>query len=51
MERKQLSGWSLVGLAIIIIILFLLFPRLTTLILGLAIIAMIVGGLITALAG
>ena len=51
MERKKLSGWSLVGLAIIILILLLLFPALTVFLLLLAILAMIIGGLITALAG
>jgi hypothetical protein len=51
MERKQLSGWSLVGLGIIVLILFLLFPAFTVWLLGMAIIIMIILGLISALAG
>jgi hypothetical protein len=51
MERRKLSGWSLVGLGIIVLILFLLFPRLTTLLLGIAIIIMIILGFISLFAG
>jgi hypothetical protein len=51
METRQLSGWSLVGLGIIILILFLIFPALTVLLLGLAIIVMIILGIISLIAG
>ena len=51
MERRKLSGWSLVGLGIIVLILFLLFPRLSTLLLGIAIMTMIILGFISLFAG
>ena len=51
MEKRQLSGWSLVGLGILILILFLLFPALTFFLIGLAVIVMVIFGIIVLIAG
>ena len=50
-ETQQASGGSLVGLGIIFLIIFLLFPAFTVWLLGMAIIVMIILGLVSALAG
>lgn len=46
-ETQQASGGSLVGLAIIFLILFLLFPVFTYWLMWCAIIVMLIGGLIS----
>jgi hypothetical protein len=45
MEKQQISGGSLVGFAIIFIILFLLFPVFTVYLLWIAIFVMLIIGL------
>lgn len=51
METQQASGGSMLGLGIIILIIFLLFPGFVIWLLWLAIIVMIVGGIVAFIAG
>ncbi len=50
-EQKQATGGSLIGLAIIILILFLLFPVFTWYLIWIAIIFMLIFGVIALIAG
>ncbi len=50
-EKQQATGGSMVGFAIIILILFLLFPVFTWYLVWFAIIVMLLGGLITLMTG
>jgi|WetSurMetagenome_2_1015567.scaffolds.fasta_scaffold1124094_1 hypothetical protein len=50
-EKQQATGGSMVGFAIIILILFLLFPVFTWYLIWFAIIVMLLGGLITLMTG
>jgi hypothetical protein len=49
-ETQQASGGSLVGFAIIFLILFLLFPVFTYWLMWFAIIVMLIGGLVSLMA-
>jgi hypothetical protein len=50
-EAQQASGGSMVGLGIILLILFLLFPAFFIWLLWIAIIVMIIGGIVSLIAG
>lgn len=51
MESQQASGGSLVGFAIIFLIIFLLFPAFAIWLLWIAIVVMIIAGLVSLLTG
>nr|WP_319374621.1 hypothetical protein [uncultured Methanobacterium sp.] len=50
-EKQQATGGSMVGFALIILILFLLFPVFTWYLVWFAIIVMLLGGIITMMTG
>jgi hypothetical protein len=50
-EKQQATGGSMVGFALIILILFLIFPVFTWYLIWFAIIVMLLGGLITLMTG